>query len=156
MMRKKRKNHGDGPPMVDPKKGGGVPKSTTKMSKTSTLFHFQQSSQWLVTISYVTFSLTVLNTFWRNTIEKYKCFSKATRMVMVIFSENANVKIIMSFLAPKKRVQDFFCFLRAILKINQLQKTLANRFIFCFFLDFKDEDFVDGLWLKIIQLNNCS
>ena len=108
MMRKKRKNHGDGPPMVDPKKGGGVPKSSTKMSKTSTLFHFQQSSQWLGTISYVTFSLTVLIKFWRNTIEKYKCFSKATRMVMVIFTENANLKIFGSFLAPKKRVHDFF------------------------------------------------
>ncbi len=130
MMRKKRKNHGDGPPMVDPKKGVGVPKSSTKMSKTSTLFHFQQSSQWLVTISYVTFSLTVLIKFWRNTIEKYKCFSKATRMVMVIFSENANVEIVRSFLAPKKPPKTcqrfFFCFLRAILKINQIQKSVSK------------------------------
>ncbi len=113
-------------PHGGPQEGRWGSQKLNENVKKSTLFHFQQSSQWLVTISYVTFSLTVLNTFWRNTFEKYKCFSKATRMVMVIFTENANVKIIRSFFAPKNVSTNFFCFLRAILKINQIQKSVSK------------------------------
>jgi hypothetical protein len=47
-MRKKRKNHGDGPPKVDPKKGGGVPKNRKrKCQKHQLCFIFNnQANDW--------------------------------------------------------------------------------------------------------------